>query len=331
MTEIQGSEGIDIEYAGVHTNTINEIALSFQLRHFEKSCTQIDTLLQEQGWSKTVALLRKIPVEDDEYTGYWFWNRVDLLTLKEGIIRDGLLSILGLECVPGIDVDLLKTFGRFKAHSLHELREKVISKAIILLKVQIQRGNTYFIDTGQLIGTSFESLVPEVKKQRAQEFTSLGNKPSLSRALTTYYGFAELTNSLTAEDTMDLEQITTTPLEFSGKRVSYQRSIFSHCSEELTDLLLACLRLTFAQPQTQIKGANVLAELADSRSLGALHQVLQRESQSGWHADPMNPVKYRVIWALSEIGHPDSLSFLKALVKDRTFDQHAMWAIARNS
>ena len=331
MTEVQETEETSIGITSERREITNEIALAFQLRRYEQACQQVDTLLQKQGWGKTIALLREILVGEDQYSGLWYWKQDNLLPLKEGKFRDGLLNILGLEHIPGIDVDLLKTFGRFRANSLQELREKANSKATSILRSQIKKRNTYFIDTAQLEGTAFESLIPEIKKQRAQEFLALGDTPSMSMAAATYYGYAHLTDSLTAEDTIELGKITSLPLELSGKRISYQRSIFAHCSENLTDILLACFRLTFARPQTQKKGADVLAEIADFRSLGALHHVLKQKSERGWYADPLNSVKYRVIWALREIGHPSSLPILKTLVRDMTFDHYVMRAIARNS
>jgi hypothetical protein len=313
--------------------TANELAQLINLRRYAQLCTSVERQIESCGWKETVSLLRAIPVRtnDNNYDVSWWsrHHRSEVFPVRAGKIRDGLLHILGLNCVLGIDVDLLKSFGRLRVKSLEELRNKVSIKAVKLLTSQISRGTTFFLDTGQMRGTPFESLIPQIERQRAQEFTDLGDIPSYSRAVKTYYGFSYLTSSLTKEDTVALAQLSEIPLEFSGKRPSYQRSMFSHCSEELTDLLLNYLRLTFARPQTQVKGAEALGERADFRALAALHASLKKETPDLlWYADPLNRVKYAAIWALGEIGHPSSLEHLRPFVGDFTFDRNALWAIS---
>jgi hypothetical protein len=311
----------------------NELAHLIHLRRYSQLCNLVEKQIESCGWKETTSLLRGIPVRtvDNYYDLSWRKHHYgsEVFPVRAGKIRDGLLHILGLDCVPGIDVDLIKIFGRFRVKSLEELREKVSTRAMRLLTVQINRSTTFFLDTGQMRGSSFESLIPQVKKQRAQEFTDLGNKPSYSRAVKTYYGFSYLTSSLTEEDTVALAQLSEDSLEFTGKRPSYQRSMFSHCSEELTDLLLNYLRLTFSQPQTQVKGAEALGLSGDSRALVALHASLKKETPDLlWYADPLNRVKYATIWALGEIGHPSSLEHLRPFVGNFTFDRNALRAIS---
>lgn len=335
MSKSEGRTGVHSE---VTTETQNDleiidgIARSFDLRRFQQANNMIDRTLEEYSWSEIVTLLQKVPVlkADEVHWSRWgLYSRPRVLPVRVGKIRDGLLSLFGLDCVSGIDVDLLKEFRRFKVGELEELRTKVSYKVMKLLTSQIGKGNTFFLDTEKMRGTPYESLVPKIEYQRAQEFIALEDRPTHSDVVRTYYGYSYLTDSLTNEDKEALRQLCD-PIELTGKRPSYQRSIFSNCSRGLVDLLLNSLRLTFARPQTQVKGAEVLGEIADSRALGPIHASLKKKTLNLiWYADPLNRVKYAAIWALGEIGHPSSVEHLRKFVGDFTFDRNALWAISR--
>ena len=310
---------------------IDGIARSIDLRRFQQTNNMIDSALEEYSWSEMTSLLQGVPVlkADEVYWSRWkLYSRPGALPVRVGKIRDGLLSLFGLDCVSGIDVNLLEEFGRFKAGDLVELRTKVSKKVMRQLTSQIGRGNTFFLDTGQMRGTPYESLVSKIEDQRAQEFMTLEDRPTHSNLAMTYYGYSYLTDSLTDEDKVALRQLCD-PIDPTGKRPSYQRSIFSNCSKGLTDLLLNNLRLAFAGPQTQVRGAEALGGTADSRALGPLHASLTKKTPDLlWYADPLNRVKYATIWALGEIGHPSSLEHLRPFVGDFTFDRNALYAIS---
>ncbi|TET11357.1 MAG: hypothetical protein E3J86_03120, partial [Candidatus Thorarchaeota archaeon] len=313
---------------------IDGIARSLDLRRFQQTNNMIDGALEEYSWSEMAFLLQGVPVlkADEVYWSRWkLYSRPGVLPVRVGKIRDGLLSLFGLDCVNGIDVDLLKEFRRFKAGDLEELRTKVSDKVMRLLNSQIGGGNTFFLDTNQMRGTPYESLVPIIEDHRAQEFIALEDRPTPRDVMRTYYGYTCLTNSLTNEDRVVLRQLRD-PIELTGKRPSYQRSMFPDCSKGLIHLLLNNLRLTFARPQTQVRGAEALGEIADSRALGPLHASLKKKTPNlFWYADPLNRVKYAAIWALGEIGHPSSLVHLRPFVGDFTFDRNALWAISNIS
>jgi hypothetical protein len=335
MSESESSTGVE-DRAILDENevlSVSEIATNFHLRRYERVEHAIEKYLHEHSWHDALRLIRQIPVKKTDIRHGWVWwkqeKKTGIQPVSQGKIRDGILSLLGLDMVKGIDVDLLKTFGRFKGGTLQEIREKVQSKAKRILDRQITTSNTFFLDTERMRGTTFGPLISKIISQRADEFTALGDKPSYSRAARTYYGFTYLTESLSQADTKALHDVCPGLLEFSGKRPSYQRSIYSHCSKQLTDLLLNHLRLTFARPQTQGKGADEIGLIADSRSLGVLHATLKKKTEGLlWRADPLNPVKYRIMWALGEIGHPSSVDHLRPFVGNHTFDSWAMWAIS---
>ncbi|MFW9889878.1 MAG: HEAT repeat domain-containing protein [Candidatus Thorarchaeota archaeon] len=304
---------------------VNELARLIGLRRYSELCDLVDSLIEEYGWRDVVRQIRKIPLRaldaKRDYFMAFYEAPSSIISLRRGVLRDGTLSILGLEHITGMDGDLSKSFGRMNAQSLHDLREKVVPKAVQRLKRQVKRGTTFFIDTRALSGTPFESLAPLVTKQRKGELLTLGDGPSWSRFAGTYYGFSKLTGMSSHLDIALLEEDLEAPIEVSGKRPCYQKTIFHHCSDDLARLLVNCLRLAQARPQTQNKGAIALGALGDSRALSLLHSVFKRKS-------PSNPLLYRVMWALGEIGHPSSLEHLTPYLGNFTFDRDAMSAIS---
>ncbi|MHA1137062.1 MAG: HEAT repeat domain-containing protein [Candidatus Thorarchaeota archaeon] len=323
----------DVVATQAEAEFMDDIARAFDLRKYQKACALVEASLEDHSWSEVVSLLKRIPFRLIERRYYrkreippWMLLRYSVTAVDVGKMRDGLLSILGLERVIGIDVDLLKTFGRFRVRNLKELRRKVARKARRVLREQISRDNTFFLDTRQM--RPLRALVPRIKRSRGEEFMALGEKPSISRAVRTYYGFAHLTGSLTDEDRAELGKLCEKSPEFSGEKPSYKRHQFKNCSEELGELLVAYLKATNARPQTQVKGVRSLGVTADSRGLGALHAALRMASKYRGSVDLMNPVKYEIIWALGEIGHPSSVEHLRPFVGDFTFDQMVMHSLA---
>ncbi len=313
---------------------MNSVAQSFDSRRHHEASVLIDGALETHSWSEVVSLLRRIPLRLVERRRYhkepippWLPVTRSVTTVDVGKMRDGLLSVLGLENVTGIDVDLLRTFHRFRVRNLRELRRKAVRKANRVLKEQVSRDNTFFLDTSRM--RPLGALSPRIRRARAEEFMSLGNRPSISRAVRTYYGFSIVTGSLTDEDRTELERLCEGSPDFSGERPSYKCHQFKNCSEELDDFLVAYLKATNARPQTQVKGVHELGLAADSRGLGALHTALRMRSKFRGLVDLMNPVKYEAIWALGEVGHPSSVEHLKPLLGNFTFDQRVMHSMAR--
>jgi len=314
---------------------IGNIVQCFHHRRYSQASNLISERLETGNWTELARLLRKLPFRPlKSHYGRQLWRYrkqsvavKGVAPLSPGKLRNGLLAILGLEGAIGMDIDLLKVFGmRFRVRNITELRRKAARKARRVLKEQINKGNTFFIDTGNM--RPLGALVPMIKRIRAKEFLAMGDKPHMNTAVRTYYGFAHLTGSLTVEDRNELSRLCGGSPDFTGERISSKNHQFKNCSQGLEDLLTAYIKATMARPQTQVKGIRELGIVGDSRGLGALHTVLMMESRYRGSVDLMSPVRYESIWALGEIGHPSSVEHLKRFVGNFTFDQRVMNALA---
>lgn len=306
---------------------IQQVALAAHLRRYIKVCTNVEAILQNYGWRNIVSALRKIPdwnaLDPQEVIreSRRAWNGDNgIHPIRRGTLRDSLLRVLGLEPVAGIDTDLLKTFGRFKACDLTELREKVAGKARKVLRTQIENKCTYFLNTSKIIDTPFESLIPLIRQARADELVELGDTSDYGKVLVTYYGFAHRTGTATPEDEENMQGILETPIKRQGTGPSFQTHLFPHCSDELAFLLLNILRVAITRPQTQKKGVEALGETGDSRALEVLHWRLLVQTE--------NSVLCRIITALAGIGDPSSLRYLKPYLGHYRLDSVAYEAIS---
>lgn len=314
---------------------IEEIVQCFHHRKYSQASNLISERLETGNWTELALLLKKLPFRQlKSHYGHHLWryrkHSVEVkgvAPLSSGKLRDGVLAILGLEGATGMDVDLLKVFGRrFRVRDITELKRRAARKARRELREQISRGNTFFIDTSNM--HPLGALVPMVKRIRAEEFLAMGDRPHMNTAVRTYYGFAHLTGCLTVEDRNELSRLCGGLPNFTGERISSKYHQFKNCSQGLEDLLTAYIKTTMAKPQTQVKGIREIGVAGDSRGLGALHTALKMESQYKGSVDLMNSVRYETIKALGEIGHPSSVEHLQRFVGKFTFDQRVMSALA---
>jgi hypothetical protein len=125
----------------------------------------VDETLADCGWQEVVTLFRRVAQQED--IGYPDLTYHYDYPIRPGLLRDALLAILDLPV--GIDGDLLRMFGRFKARSLDEFQTKVMRKAPKVLHTQIENGNTYFIRAENLRKTPLEHLIPLIDDQRRED------------------------------------------------------------------------------------------------------------------------------------------------------------------
>jgi hypothetical protein len=304
---------------------MQRFSLSMHLRQYPTLCSLMDEIVKEHGVKTVCAELRRIPIwkegllqeqwsESYERSG----PRRDILPIREGTFRDGMLRVLGLELVSGIDVDLMTLIKGINASDLQELRERTAPVALKALKKQIKTGTTFFIAPNELKDSAFARLAPLITERRAEEVLAL-ESDSFSKVASTYYGFSYLTGTLTSDDKRELTDQGLS-LSCSGRRPSYHRRMFPKCSEPLTELLLNTLRARVARPQTQVKGVEALGILGDCRAANVLHSVLR--------ASDDNSVRYSAFWALAAIGDPSSLEVVKRFIGDLTFDPYALNTIS---
>ncbi len=293
-----------------------DLARLIYLRRHAELCKVVDELLAELGWQEVITLFCRVAQRKD--MGHLQLTYHDVYYIPPGLLRDALLSILDMPV--DIDGDLLRMFGRFKAHSLSELRGKVMRKAPKVLRTQIENGNTYFIRGEALRKTPLEQLIPLIDDQRREEVLALDTRPTHDDILRTYYGYALVTGQITPEEQGILDDLLNGQLKTRTKCPSFLPSTFHQCSEHLGRLLLNCMRLVVARPQTQARAAVELGNLADSRSLPVLHDQLKKSED--------NPVIWRVMCALSAIGHSSSFDHLRPFVKHHELGSHVLTALA---
>ncbi len=274
-----------------------------ELRDYRTLVGRVGTLLGEMSWKQIVDSLRQVS-QERELVPRWG------ISLRPGILRDGMVSLLGLSDMPGLDVDFLDKFGNFEPETIEDLRFGARDLAIDLLKEQIGRGNTYFMDTEFMKETDQAVLVPGVVESRTKEIESLEPNPPLSDVYCTYYGFTVLTSGGLmrdrggiSPDTMDKLMTVLSGLGdvklIPSKQLKFSYLSFRNCSNHQKVLLWNLLRVCLGGDKGQRAGLDILGELADSRATDLLHLRLQ---QSGAHG-----AKRHIVRALGRIGHPASL------------------------
>ena len=169
----------------------------------------------------------------------------------------------------------------------------------------VKRGNTFFLDTERMAGTPLKVLVPSIMEQREKEFLALGNVSTPSKFASTYYGFSEYTGALTPTEEEIVGKLEAVPIGITRRRPSYRRTMFWKCSDDLTDLLLNCLRAALAVPQAIERGAVALGVRGDSRAVGPLRIAIKRAHDS-WRHPRAHHAWSKARWALLEVGFPRS-------------------------
>lgn len=298
----------DMTKIGSITKPVKRLAWYTHHRNYLKLCRLVRTLVEDHGWKETISLIDAIPVWSEETTHRWAHvdkpSKIGVIPVRRGKIRDGLLRVLGLDGVTGIDVDLLKTFGRIRANGFQSLREKAVSVAFNHLKRQIQRGTTFYLDTERMLCTPLEKNIPSILEHRRKELLALGDRSTPSKIAGTYYGFLSYTGTLTPAEVKVVKGLENTPIQTRG-RPSYRRTMFRNCSDDLADLLLNSLRGAIAVPQSLNRAAVALGIRGDLRAIGPLEIGLERAHHSS-RASGALIAWSKLSWALREIGHPRS-------------------------
>lgn len=299
------SESRGVEVKKPIKKPIKKIAWFLHHREYPKLTAHLDVLVKDHGWREVVTLFKKVPIWTEPERHIWAGARnpsgVGVIPVRRGKFRDGLLRVLGLEAVSGIDVDLLQTFGAFRTVDPQTLRERAMSKASRILKRQIERGTTFFLDTEKMAGTPLEALIPDILEQREKELLSLGDRSTPSKISGTYYGLSDYIETLTKHELKIVKGLPNTPIRVRRRRPSYRRTIFKNCSEDLADLLLNLLRAALAVPQALERAAVALGVRGDLRAIGPLTIGLERAKQS-WRAPRALLTWSKLSWALSEVG-----------------------------
>lgn len=139
------------------------LARLIRLRRYEELDTIIDQLLREQEWSEILTQLQSIPEPSIHYypEEHYYSSRMAILEkltgpyyiteqildgrpwlfssenagwgVRRGTLRNGIIHVLGLPIVQGIDLGSLQPFEGMQASSLDELRQSAIPIALDVL------------------------------------------------------------------------------------------------------------------------------------------------------------------------------------------------------
>ena len=320
---------------------ISRISELIRLRQYSELELEIDSLIRTAGWDQVIRSLTEIwdsaktPWIRTPYVSYhdlFMQSARDKYQgnnrrLPKGKIRDGILWLLDLKAVPGIDIDLLHEFANLNGSSLASVREESHEIGKALLHSQIKRSDTFYLDVQTMASSPFHDLVDEVIRTRSDELLRLDEKTKLKDIVSTYYGFL-----IAIEGTIDTEQGSLSKetvsaieslaksfgssIKIEGSRLEKTPSLFPHCSEEKAELLANVLFLGIGAKRTTTEAVRLLMETCDSRPLDLLIRKL--------NAPTKKQDKSQIIGLLAAIGHPAAFETLR----DISQMEHALAAEA---
>ena len=277
---------------------LSRIWYSLEMRKYSLFERLVDSFLKESSWNDFLDTLERIQSAPN-------WD----LHTSEGKIRDGIIELLQLQEMRGLDIDVLEAFRNIKGINLEEIREGVREHSISLLREQIRIGNTFFIDTDDLKETELTVLIPGILEARLNEVQNLETKPPLSDVYSTYYGFSILTSGGLAADWGGVPPETKSQLlevmqqignveNISAKQLKFSYLSFSNCSDNLKTILWNLLKMCIGGIKSQKAGIEVLGNIADTRVIDLMNSKLENVKDS--------KVKEILLESIGRIGSPRS-------------------------
>ena len=294
----------------------------FRLRMYDELEIEIDQLIRMKGWDQVIQNLRLIWDSGDyiswnlSYEEYLFKRKLQGIDkdIPRGTIRDGLTRVLGLESISGIDVDLLDAFADLSESSLDSVKEESYSIGKEILKNQIERGDTFFLDIKGMLITPYFELIDKIVTARSNEMLQVGDSPTLKDVVSTYYGFIIAIEGVIDKEHVGISKEVLSCIEnltesFGGKikinglRVKNLPSLFPKCSVEKATLLANLLTIGIGGKQATKTAIRNLHKFSDSRCLELLIRKLKSPSAKQYRTD--------IIDLLAGIGHPSAFEVLR--------------------
>ena len=278
-----------------------------ELRDYAALPDSVQNFLRKESWAEFIKEMQAIKAQDSIREG---WD----LPLRPGVLREGMARLLHLEDITGLDVDFLRAFADLKGNSLQELAQQARPLAINHLRNQVEKGNTFFMDTELMKESDQAVIVPNIIEARTKEIETLGQSPSLADVYSTYYGFSVLTSGGLAHDRGGIAEGTRERLmsilgslgdvsEIPSKQLKFSYLSFRSCSSHLKVLLWNLLRMCVGGDKAQRAGVDILGELGDTRATELMHLRLDEASSDA--------IRRYIVRALGRIGAPESLPFLE--------------------
>ena len=274
-----------------------------ELRDYAALPDSVQNFLRKESWAEFIKEMQAIKAQDSIREG---WD----LPLRPGVLREGMARLLHLEDITGLDVDFLRAFADLKGNSLQELAQQARPLAINHLRNQVEKGNTFFMDTELMKESDQAVIVPNIIEARTKEIETLGQSPSLADVYSTYYGFSVLTSGGLAHDRGGIAEGTRERLmsilgslgdvsEIPSKQLKFSYLSFRSCSSHLKVLLWNLLRMCVGGDKAQRAGVDILGELGDTRATELMHLRLDEASSDA--------IRRYIVRALGRIGAPESL------------------------
>ena len=229
--------------------------------------------------------------------------------ISQGKVRDGLLELLALQDMRGLDINLLDIFKQLNGTNLREVREAARELCIPLLREQIRIGNTFFLDADVMKESELTVLIPGVLEARINEIRNLETNPPLSDVYSTYYGFSILTSGGIVEDfggvpkdtreqLIDVMQRIGSVENISAKQLKFSYLSFRNCSDQLKVILWNLLKMCIGGIKSQKVAIETLGKIGDSRGIVLMNSRLQNVKD--------RKVKELLFETVGKIGSPKS-------------------------
>lgn len=289
-----------------------------ELRAIERFRKKVLSHIETHGWPYVVDALKRCRASEVIVPG---WDT----HLREGILREGMINLLRFEDIPFLDVDFLDAFSDLEAKNLADLRYQARTHSFELLREQISRGNTFFMDVESMKKDEFLPIIPEIIHARTKEIQQLSPKPDLYEVYSTYYGFQVLITGVNFQQTgipVDIQESLLGILSDVGEVESLERKqlkfsplAFRNCTPHLAILLWNMLRFANGGWKAKSTALKVLGELGDSRALDMIHTYIdyqsasQRRVRGSLFIDECN-------LCLGRIGNPRSFEYLRSMRTD---------------
>jgi len=257
---------------------LSRIWYFLEMRKYLEFERWVESFLKKSPW---IELVEKVVEVQGSLGG---WNKTP--QISQGKIRDGLIELLALHDMRGLDVDFLDTFKQIEGNSLQEIRAAAREYCISLLREQIRIGNTFFLDADEMKESELTVLIPGILEARTNEIKNLEANPPLSDVYSTYYGFSILTSGGIVEDFGGIPTDTRAHLinvmkqignveYITAKQLKFSYLSFRNCSDQLKIILWNLLKMCIGGIKSQKAAIETLGMIGDSRGIILMNSRLQ--------------------------------------------------------
>ena len=305
--------------AGLETG----IYRSIELRDYAELEKLAKEVVSDMGWKGFLEILFKSQELRQTIPG---WN----ISVRKGTLRDAMIHLLKLEIIIGLDCDYIHNFEQIESHNLNDVRTQTFPIIIDLLREQIKRRNTFFLDTDAFSTTPYAVFVKDIINARTTEIEELPSKPSLRQVYSTYYGFMILSSGRISsrhagaaeEGVKCIENLAAQfgkETKLNARIFQPSRKAFTHCTSETKELLWTILRMFNGGWDTRSSASKKLGELGDSRATDFIIMNLQNTTN--------HYLKPALLKSLGTLGDPKGLDSVLECLNDSRLRKTAILSL----